>query len=170
MRVTESVTSVWPPIISTFADFAARLSSSATPAMSLSVVLGGASSVTRSPIGSAPAAAASLQLTCTVSEPICLPAAVIGSVESTAIRPPRSTAAQSTPTCGEQTTSLRVWANLFSISSLSVSLSSLPILIVLSYIIKKFFFVHHPYAEAFRLGKLAACPGSGYHKIRLFAY
>ena len=129
--VTAFVTSVCPPIISTFASSAAFASSSARVPISSSVAEVGASIVISKPIGSAPAAAASLQLTCTVSPPRFAVADVIGSVENTAIAPPKSIAAQSTPTFGEHTTSSLVRLSLSKTSLFKTSLSSLPALIYL---------------------------------------
>ena len=126
-RVTASVTSVCPPITSTPARRASRASSSAIRPICSGVASGGASSVTSRPTGSAPAAAASLQLTCTLSRPRCRSEAdVIGSQENTARSPPRSSHAQSSPTCGACSDSGRVLANLCSTSRSSSSLSSFP--------------------------------------------
>ncbi|MPM26883.1 hypothetical protein SDC9_73388 [bioreactor metagenome] len=126
-RVTESVTSVCPPRISTLASCAAVERSSAILPISSRLLVGGSSRVTSRPTGSAPAAAASLQQTCTVSLPRCvLLAEVIGSQLNTIKSFCMSSVAQSCPMAGAERDSGLTRRNLWSTSRSKSSLSSLP--------------------------------------------
>ena len=121
-------TSVWPPSTSTFKLRAVASMSAATWPMSAAETPSGKSSVARTPIGSAPIAARSLQTTWTANRPAPETAVVIGSVVSTqAVSGSSPTAAASTPSAAPTRVSGRRAPSRPSTSPRSRSGGSLPV-------------------------------------------
>ncbi len=127
MRLTAGVISVCPPIISTLSEAASSAACRTMSCSTSSVVPSGASIVNKSPKGSTPLAATSLQDMCTARRPISLEAPVIGSVDTTQAYSPKSSTLQSSPTFDLTSTSFLLNRKLDSILFSSTSDGSLPL-------------------------------------------